>query len=62
MKAHKVKVSYVVELTPEQRKACLKYADSLGLSYDKPKPQTLLKRLFKDVGQDALLKALEAAF
>ncbi len=56
---HKIKVEYILELTAEQKKRCLKFANVLGFNHDQAKPQIVLKRLFKDMGESAILKALE---
>ena len=56
---HKVRISYTVELTPEQRRQCLRYADEIGLSYDRPRGDELLRRLFRQQGDSAVLSAIE---
>lgn len=57
-KQHRIVTKLVVILTPAQRKACLAYAANLGLNFDEPKPQVLLKRLFGYHGSEVVEKAM----
>jgi hypothetical protein len=53
-KTHKVRVSYLAEITPKEKKMLIAIAESHGHGFDNPKPNILLKRLFEDQGTSIL--------
>lgn len=54
-----IKVEFEIVLTPAQRRQCIRYAKTLGLSFGEPKPKELLQRLFAEMGKSAVEYAAE---
>ncbi len=58
-RAKKVRVCYILRLTPKQKKVCVQRARELGYEFGGVKPLMMLKRLFQYEGERAIMQMLE---